>query len=298
MEIGAPKVTIGLPVYNGEATIAFAMESLLAQTFADLELVVSDNASTDATLEVVSRYSVMDRRIRLLRHRTNLGVNGNYSAVAREARGTYFKWASSNDWCAPTLLERCITVLDERPDVVLVYPRTRLYKGSLDVAEDYDDAMDLRSESPSARVLRLLSNLRLNNVMNGVIRVSALRQTRLLSPYYSSDRILTGHLALLGKFVEIPEPLFYRRMDPEGATQMRSRVELQEFFYPGRDWRRLFQNWRTLAGWFRMVLAARIAPSEKVPIVLHLMRSCYWGWRGLAGDVREAGSYFIGRGAR
>jgi glycosyltransferase involved in cell wall biosynthesis len=294
----AARVSIGLPVYNGEDTVALAIECLLAQTFGDLELVVSDNASTDATLEVVSRYAAKDRRVRVLRNRTNLGVNGNYSVVAREARGTYFKWASSNDWCAPTFLERCVAVLDERPDVVLAYPRTRLFKGSLDVAEDYDDAMNLQSESPSARVLMLLSKLRLNNVMNGVIRVSALRETRLLAPYYSSDRILTGHLALLGKFAEIPEPLFYRRMDPKGATQMRSRVELQEFFYPGRDRRMLFQNWRTFSGWLRMVLAARIAPSEKLPIVLHLMRACYWGWRELTGDVREAGRYFIGRGAR
>jgi glycosyltransferase involved in cell wall biosynthesis len=292
-----PKVTLGMPVYNGAQTVGAAIDSLIAQTFADWELVVGDNASTDATPQIVRDYAARDRRVRLLRHPANIGAPGNYSAVAREARGAYFKWASANDWCAPTLLERCVAALDEQPDAVLAYARTRLHEGSLDVAQDYDDGLDLRDERPSARFLKLLERMRLNNVMNGVIRTTALRKTRLLEPYFSSDCVMLGQLCLLGKFVEIPEYLFYRRMDPGSATVLRSRGEVEQFYYPNRE-RRLFQHWRINAAWLRTALAASIPFGEKLPILSQLVRRAYWERRDLMSDIGEAGQQLARRFAR
>lgn len=292
-QLGFPRVTIGMPVYNGEKTIASAIESSLAQTFEDFELVVCDNASSDGTVGIVDRYIAKDRRVRLLRNRTNVGANRNYSAVAREARGEYFKWASANDWCAPTFLEKCVAVLDTHPEVVLAYPKTRLHKGSLMESEDYEDGLDLHSDSRSTRLSQVIFHLRLNNVMNGLIRVSALRQTDLIPDHFSADVILIGHLALLGKFVEIPEYLFYRRMDSESATRLRPTEEATAHFYPNRSAKVLFQNWRIHVGWFRVTLKARIPPADKVLIAARLMRNLYWGWRDLASDIGEARRYLF-----
>lgn len=286
-----PRVTIGIPVYNGEQTVASTIECFLVQTFEDFELVIGDNASTDATLDIANRYAAADRRIRVLRSPVNRGVHKNYSAVVREARGEYLKWASCNDWCAPDFVERCVAVLDARADVVLTYPRTRLFDATLDDAEDYEDGLDLQFESPSERLLRLLSRIRLNNAMNGLIRVDALRRTRLIPDYRTADVVMLGHLALLGKFVEIPDRLFYRRMNRESAAYLRSEPEKAQFFHPGQGSEMLFQHWRSQAGWLAMVMHARIPVAEKARIMPRLLKNSYWGWRNLARDVREAGRY-------
>lgn len=92
-----PKVSIGMPVYNGERFIREALDSLLAQTFADFELIISDNASTDATESICRSYAERDARVRYLRQRKNIGAIPNFQAVLNEARGEYFMWAAADD---------------------------------------------------------------------------------------------------------------------------------------------------------------------------------------------------------
>lgn len=92
-----PKVSIGLPVFNGESYLREALDSLLAQTFCDFELIVSDNASTDATGEIVLAYARSDPRIRYFRQTTNIGLGGNFLFVLHNSRGEMFMWASHDD---------------------------------------------------------------------------------------------------------------------------------------------------------------------------------------------------------
>jgi len=82
-----PRVSIGLPVYNGERRLAPTIQSILRQTYPDFEVVVSDNASTDATAAIIDGFARADPRIRVLRQPVNLGSNSNYRAVARAAIG-------------------------------------------------------------------------------------------------------------------------------------------------------------------------------------------------------------------
>lgn len=280
-----------MPTYNGEATIASAIEALLAQSFGDFELVVGDNASTDGTAEVAMRYAQADPRVRVVRRASNLGANANYSLLVREARGEYFKWASSNDWCAPTFLERCVEVLDARPEVVVAYPKTRLFVESLADATDYEDRLDLEEDDPSARFLRVRSTMQLSNAMNGLIRLSALRRTRLMPAYRSADMVMTGHLALLGKFVEVPEYLFYRRMSPEAATRLRSDEDVTRHFHPGQGAESLFQTWKIQFGWSSTLVAAPITATEKLRLLPWLLRGWYWERRALIDDLFAAGRY-------
>lgn len=286
-----------MPAYNGEATIASAIEALLAQSFGDFELVVGDNASTDGTAEVAMRYAQADPRVRVERRASNLGANANYSLLAREARGEYFKWASSNDWCAPTFLQRCVEVLDARPEVVVAYPKTRLFVESLADATDYEDGLDLEEDDPSARFLRVRSTMQLSNAMNGLIRLSALRRTRLMPGYRSADMVMTGHLALLGKFVEVPEYLFYRRMSPETATRLRSDEDVTRHFHPGHGAESLFQSWRIQFGWSNTLVTAPITATEKLRLLPWLLRGWYWERRALIDDLFEAGRYLAHRRA-
>ena len=114
-----PRVTIGLPVYNGQNYLVETLESLLAQTYTDFELVISDNASTDRTEAICRQYAAGDARIRYYRNDENIGASANYNRAFELGRGEYFKWAAHDDLLAPTYLERCVEVLDANPDVVL-----------------------------------------------------------------------------------------------------------------------------------------------------------------------------------
>jgi glycosyltransferase involved in cell wall biosynthesis len=101
-----------MPVFNGGAYLRESLDSILGQSFGDFDLVISDNASTDGTEDICRGYSALDRRIRYIRQPRNLGATANYNTVFGEARGKYFKWASSNDKCCPGFFEKCIRVLE------------------------------------------------------------------------------------------------------------------------------------------------------------------------------------------
>src|ERR1700739_3978805 len=107
-----PRVCIGLPVYNGENYLAAAIESILAQSFADFELIISDNSSTDSTGDISRSYARRDARIRYVLQPHNLGAIANYNVVFGMADCEYFKWAAHDDLLAPRFLEECVNGLD------------------------------------------------------------------------------------------------------------------------------------------------------------------------------------------
>ena len=115
---GAPRVSIGLPVYNGERWLSQSVESILAQSFTDFELVICDNASTDGTEAICRGFAGRDERVRYLRNARNIGGMRNATLVFEQARGEYFRWAAHDDVCEPTLIERLVEVLDDHPEVV------------------------------------------------------------------------------------------------------------------------------------------------------------------------------------
>ncbi len=112
-----PKVTIGMPVFDGENFVGSAIASLLAQTFTDFELIISDNGSTDRTQEICNEYALRDTRIHYVRQTKNLGAIANFNSLVSRARGVYFKWAAHDDLCEPTYLERCVEILDRSPEI-------------------------------------------------------------------------------------------------------------------------------------------------------------------------------------
>src|SRR6267142_2279410 len=119
-----PKVSIGLPVYNGEKYLRFALNSVLQQTHDDFELIISDNASTDATQKICREYAAKDQRIRYDRNETNIGAVGNYNRVFELGRGEFFKWASHDDEFHPSLIEKCLKVFEQSPaSAVLVFSK-------------------------------------------------------------------------------------------------------------------------------------------------------------------------------
>ena len=113
-----PRVSIGVPVYNGEASIATMIDALLAQTFSNFEIVISDNASTDATEEICTQYAARDSRIRYVRQKQNIGGEGNFKFVLDQARGAYFMWSACDDLRSPDFVALNVEFLDRHPDYV------------------------------------------------------------------------------------------------------------------------------------------------------------------------------------
>lgn len=115
-----PKVSIGMPVYNGERFIRKALDSLLAQTFTDFELIISDNASDDDTQSICNEYSKKYPRIKYVRHKKNLGAHWNFNFVTQNAKGKFITWLAHDDILEPMFLEETVQYMSQKPSTVLV----------------------------------------------------------------------------------------------------------------------------------------------------------------------------------
>lgn len=228
-----PRVTIGVPVYNGAEYIAETLDSLLVQDAADFEIVISDNASTDGTAEICAEYMKRDSRIKYVRNEKNLGGAYNYSRLVELADGEYFKWASADDICAPSFISACSRVLDENPDVVLAYPQTMMIDATGREIGLNRAGMHLPWRHPWKRIRAFTRDRQLCNPCFGVIRTSVLRETSLIEPYISSDITLLAQLVLLGPIHEVPQVLFYRRVtDTSCGLGTLTPDEVRDWFDP------------------------------------------------------------------
>jgi len=230
-----PRVSIGMPVYNGEEYLADAIESIRRQTFTDLEIVLADNASSDGTADLCQSLATRDGRIRYIRNPKNIGAGPNHRLVAELARGEYFKWHSRDDLCHPSFVERCVAVLDRDPSVVLCHSLTRLIDEDGSVIEDYRRRLQTEAERADIRFRELIWYDHKCYQVYGVMRTAAMRRAGGMPCCVGGDGILLAHLALLGKLHEIPEYLFYSRQ--HNAQSGRT---LPEHFHTGR--KRLFPN--------------------------------------------------------
>ena len=266
MRANVPTVSIGLPVFNGARFLATSLDSLLAQTFEDFELVISDNASTDATEEICRNYAARDVRIRYLRREMNHGAAWNFNSLVAETAAPFFKWASHDDAHAPTCVERCLELLRDAGDrVSLVYPRTRIIDENGELVRDYHDGLDLRERTPHERLRSLVQNLVLGNPMFGLAPRTTLERTRLNGSFPSSDYVLLAELAMLGEIWEVPEPLFFRRDHPSMSRRAHaSAAELAEWFDPGADTRRVHEFTRLFLEHLRSIYSLPLGTRERL----------------------------------
>src|SRR5262245_43367226 len=114
------KVSVGLPVYNGENYLAAAVSSVLAQTYSNLELIICDNASEDKTEAICQDFAARDKRVLYYRQPANLGAAVNHNKCFELASGQYFKWISHDDLLEPGYIEACVKVFRDQPNVILV----------------------------------------------------------------------------------------------------------------------------------------------------------------------------------
>lgn len=213
----APRLTIGLPVYNGGNYLAESIEALLGQSYEDLELVISDNASTDGTADICRRYEKQDSRIRYIRQPRNIGMQPNHNFVIREARGELFKMASHDDLYGRDLLKRCVDALDEHPEAVIAH----CWEAMIDTSGNITKLITYSVAADSPRAPDRFRSMLFDgwdDYTYGVMRTEVLRKTHLHGSHHFADRTINTELGLHGPFHMVPERLYFRRDHPERAV--------------------------------------------------------------------------------
>jgi len=273
MTTGIPRLSIGLPVFNGENYLTAALDSLLSQSFTDFELIICDNASTDRTAEICRVFNASDQRIQYHRNETNIGAAGNYNRTLTLARGEYFKWASHDDVCLPGFLESCIAVLDSHPDVVLCHSRSLCIGIRGEVKGIYGEELAFDDRRPAQRFWKAISRPHACITVFGVMRRATLLLTIRHGDWVGADRNLLAELSLIGKTELVPELLFQRREHPEASIhKYEDESQRLAWFDPSLAGAVSFPTWRRLQEYLKAVARVQMTLVDRISCYGKLLR--------------------------
>ncbi|MGR9115421.1 MAG: glycosyltransferase family 2 protein [Gammaproteobacteria bacterium] len=267
-----PAVSIGMPVYNGENFLESSLSSLLAQSFKDFELIISDNGSTDRTEAICRAYAASDPRIRYHRSEANRGAAWNFNNVAALACGEFFMWAAHDDWWAPEYVARCVETLVRNKEVILCYTAMREIDENGAIVKSISVIPQMESPKPYERFSASWRSPP-HFFVFGLIRSDALRKTRLIGNFSSSDRIMAGHLALLGPFHGIRDYLFfYRKHEKQSTRQFHNRHTLRQWYDPSKRNGLSFPHWRLLREHLISIKRTPLSVTERLACYASVLR--------------------------
>jgi glycosyltransferase involved in cell wall biosynthesis len=271
-----PCVSIALPVYNGERYLPEALDSILAQSFADFELIICDNASTDRTGQISRDYGQRDGRVRYCRNDRNVGVAANFNLGFAHARGRYIKWAAYDDLMTPDYLGKCVALLEADPSLAVCHS----YSDRIDAAGrqigSYELGIPLDATRPSDRFYAMIWRENFPPIW-GVMRSSLVRRTALYGPFVGSDRNFLAELLLHGGLAYVRERLFSIRIHP-GAYLMqgrRSHAFRQGWYGSGMRYPSFMQLPVTAGAFAGALLRSRLPVEERL--------ACWWHWSRWTG---------------
>lgn len=296
MSSNSPRVSIGLPVYNGERYLSHAIDSLLAQTFTDFELIISDNASSDRTEEICRSHAANDERVHYFRNEQNIGAIPNLNRTFELATGQYFMGAAHDDMWAPTFVARCVAVLDTRPDVVLAYARaTIIDEDGHPVSADEEPVFRTDVSSPHVRFHDLVRTPHRCFQIFGIMRASAMAKAPPRGTYTSSDIVLLAELGLMGPFHEVPETLMFYRHHSQQSIKLDRHARMAwsgsavSTFVTFPHWRLFFELWSCIA-------RGPLPWSERIRCYFTMLRWLFWypNPRRMGKDVVRASCYLLG----
>lgn len=202
------RVTIGMPVYNGAATIAAALDSLLSQTFRDFVLVISDNGSSDGTEAICRGYCARDPRVRYIRQPSNLGAAMNFRFVLMEARTPYFMWAAADDLWAPGFIATHLSALAANPRAVASQSRVLFTKGGQ--PSHMATGTFALEGSEAENLLRFLANPADNSRYYALFRTEALQEVFPPRNFHALDWGVSAAVLRHGTYLEQDQVLMVR----------------------------------------------------------------------------------------
>jgi len=196
-----PLVSICIPTYNRAATIGRALESATAQSYANLEIVVADNASDDDTATVVESFADRDPRVKYVRHAANIGMVANLNTVIRLGNGKYRMWLADDDWIDDDLVGRCCELLESAPELAMVAGRCREYRNGIE--EGVRAPTNLLSGSPFLRILKYYATVADNSVFYGLYRSELVCRYPMADNEIGADWQFLAAIASHGKIATI-----------------------------------------------------------------------------------------------
>lgn len=270
-----PLVTIGMPVYNGELYIAEAIDSILNQSYQQLELVISDNASTDGTEQICRSYAQKDPRVRYYRFDRNYGAAKNYNHTFELAKGKYFKWAAHDDLIAPEYIEKCVNVLEKYERVglcqtckVIINQHGERRRGSNYFNTERGNLY--KNYVSFLRYFRFIQDDA--DIVFGVFRSGVLSKTELIGNYHSADFVLTAHMILMSEIHIIEEELFYRRIHSNISTcQNVSNAEIEKWYDTSKQEHDLFPTFLWFNKFSEFILRSEMSSIQKAASILKTM---------------------------
>ena len=218
-----PLVSIGCAVYNGAATLARALDSLVGQDYPNIEILIGDDGSSDRSPEIFEDYARRDPRVKITRNPRNLGIIENFNALVRRAEGKYFMWADQDDFRDITFVRKAVEALEADPEAVLCHSHTGVFMGNPSDVK-YIITLHGVGGEPS-RLLRYYRFLRYfsDTTVYGLIRMDVLRKTHLFRTDLGSAGMLLFEHLLAGKFIQIPEVLYFY-----SAKGVRNRPDIEK----------------------------------------------------------------------
>ena len=274
-----PKVSIGLPVYNGEQFISDAIDSILNQSFEDFELIISDNCSTDGTQKICEEYVARDPRVFYYRNEQNLGASRNFNRVFKLSVGKYFRWAAHDDMVEPDYLSKCVQILNSDESIILCFSKIKIVKRNGEMKRNYSSNLNKTlSSRPNRRFAELILKRHGCFHMFGLMRRELLEKTPLFGNYVSADRTLLSEIGLLGRFHEIPEDLFILRGHQDRSVKAYPFYLRAAWWDPTKKGKTVFPNWRIFVEHVKSIRRVPISWTERYMCFLHMGRWLLSHW--------------------
>jgi glycosyltransferase involved in cell wall biosynthesis len=228
-------VSIGIPIRNGERTIAGVVASAQAQDHENLEIVISDNASTDGTEDLCRELAAADPRIVYVRRPENIGLVPNFVEAMKDARGTWFRWLGDGDRLDPTYVSRCLAVAESDPRLVLVSTQIayKLVDGTVTSGEYRGTA--LASQDPATRFAEMLRMLTSGYTLLDPLYSFLRRDVMAAVPFrrvLRGDEVYAARMALAGPWAHIPEVLAQRGWEHDRMSTLAARLGIPRWQVP------------------------------------------------------------------
>lgn len=236
-----PLVSVYIPVYNGSKLIGRSIESILAQTYDNIELLICDNASTDNTAEICKEYALKDSRIKFYQNETNIGVFNNGNKLMSLVKGEYCFGQSHDDVRHPDFIKKCLEKLLASPNAIVCM--SDLIEVSVNGDEKYI-SLESRLGSTSQRVISWFEQITVHDTyfQFGLYRVKDLNKIGSVPDIMCADWIMLVKQLLAGEFVVVNEPLFYFYVHHKPCSEFEYWLPHQKNTPPIRVYTTIFQN--------------------------------------------------------
>lgn len=191
-------VSVGIPTYNRIEGLKRALDSLLNQTYDNLEIIISNNNSQSSEVnEILKAYSKRDMRIKYYNQPVSLGMIGNFSFVKSVATGKYFLWLADDDWLDDNYIEECVSFLEKNDTYSIAVGLCHYHKDYLSIQSSTSN-ISIEGESPYFRVFKYFRTVTLNAYFYGLVRLNDCREIN-LPRIIGFDWILVSFLVFIGK---------------------------------------------------------------------------------------------------